>query len=252
MVRRTIVTTSWDDGDQADLKLAEMLRSRKISGTFYVPTRPYGARPALSHQDLRNLSAEGFEIGGHGVTHKLLWGLSENELADEINPCKPYLEDILGKEVRMFCYPCGRYDANVIRALRRAGFQGARTVRMLSTRLEFNPFEMPTTVQIMPHAKAGYMRNVLRARKMEGVQVFLGNLSSLDNWLELSKRLFDSALETGGMWHMYGHSHEIEKLGLWNELGEILDYVGNRKQVTYIPNGDLISLLAASPAGSQS
>jgi len=84
------------------------------------------------------------------------------------------------------------------------------------------------------------------------VQVFLGNIASLDNWLELSKRLFDSALETGGMWHMYGHSHEIEQLGLWHELEEILDYVGNREQVTYIPNGDLISLLAASPAGSQS
>ncbi len=252
MERRTIVTTSWDDGDQADLKLAEMLRSRKIAGTFYVPTHPYGGRPALSHQDLKNLSAEGFEIGGHGVTHKLLWGLSEKELVEEINPCKPFLEDILGKEVRMFCYPCGRYDANVIRALKRAGYQGARTVRMLSTRLMFDPFEMPTTVQIMPHAKSSYIRNVLRARKMEGVQVFLGNIANLDNWLELSKRLFDSALETGGMWHMYGHSHEIEQLGLWHELEEILDYVGNREQVTYIPNGDLISLLAASPAGSQS
>jgi peptidoglycan-N-acetylglucosamine deacetylase len=238
-----IVTTSWDDGDRADLKLAEMLKSRGISGTFYVPNTPYGGRPALSHADLRNLSAEGFEIGAHSVSHKLLWGLSAEELASEVAPCKPFLEDILGREVQMFCYPCGRYDANVIRALKQAGYRGARTVRMLSTRLRFDPFEMPTTVQLMPHAKAGYVRNVLRARKIEGVQVFLGNLAKLDNWLELSKALFDTVMENGGMWHMYGHSHEIEKLGLWDELGEILDYVGNRSGVRYLPNRELIPLL---------
>jgi len=240
-----IVTTSWDDGDCSDLKLAEMLRSRGIAGTFYVPTQPYGGRPALSHANLRSLSSEGFEIGAHGVTHKLLWRLPAEELAAEINPCKPTLEDILGKEVRMFCYPCGRYDSNVIRALKQAGYRGARTVRMLSTRLEFNSFEMPTTVQIMPHPKAAYVRNVLRARKMEGLQVFLGNLSSLGNWIELSKRLFDYVLQNGGMWHMYGHSHEIEKMGLWNDLGEILGYVGKRRGVQYVPNGELNRLMVA-------
>lgn len=242
MDKMRIVTTSWDDGDRVDLRLAEILRSRGIAGTFYVPTNPYGARPALSHSDLRNLSAEGFEIGAHGVTHKLLWGLSAEELAEEVNPCKPILEDILGREVRMFCYPCGRYDANVIRALKQAGYWGARTVRMLSTRLEFSPFEMPTSVQVMPHPKLGYIRNVLRAQKMEGVQVFLGHMASLGDWLKLSKELFASVLENGGVWHLYGHSREIEKLGLWDELSELLDYVGKRPDVMYVPNCELIRL----------
>jgi peptidoglycan-N-acetylglucosamine deacetylase len=248
MEKRTLVTTSWDDGDRADLRLAKMLAACKVAGTFYVPVRAYGGRPSLTPADLKNLSAENFEIGAHSVNHKLLWGLSPKELADEIDPCKPFLEDILGKQVRMFCYPCGRYDANVIRAVQKAGYQGARTVRMLSTRLEFNRYEMPTTVQIMPHAKSGYIRNVLRARKIEGVQVFLGNMTRLGNWLELSKSLFDSVLENGGIWHLYGHSHEIDKLGLWQGLEEILNYVGNRKGVTYVPNGDLIPLLF--PEGS--
>lgn len=237
-----IVTTSWDDGDRADLRLANILRSRGIAGTFYIPTSPYGARPALTHADLRNLSGEGFEIGAHGVTHKLLWGLSAEKLAEEVNPCKPFLEDIIGREVRMFCYPCGRYDANVIRALRNAGYWGARTLRMLSTRLEFSPFEMPTSVQIIPHPRVAYIRNVLRARKMEGVRVLLGHMPSLDNWLKLSKELFDSVLQNGGVWHLYGHSHEIDKLGLWNGLAELLDYVGKRPEVTYVPNCELIRL----------
>jgi peptidoglycan/xylan/chitin deacetylase (PgdA/CDA1 family) len=244
MERPKIVTTSWDDGDRADLRVAEMLRSREIKGTFYVPNTPYGARPALSHADLRALSSEGFEIGAHSVSHKLLWGLSAEELAREVSPCKPTLEDILGTEVRMFCYPCGRYDSNVIRTLKEAGYWGARTVRMLATRLEFNPFEMPTTVQIIPQPKSSYLKNVARARKIEGLQVFLTNMKRLDNWLELGKGLFDSVLQNGGMWHLYGHSHEIEKLGLWRELGEMLDYVSKREGVMYVPNSELIPLLS--------
>jgi len=248
MKRPSIVTTSWDDGDRADLRLAEILRSREVAGTFYVPTAAYGPRPVLSHADLRALSSEGFEIGAHGVTHKLLWGLSAKELAEEVNPCKPALEDIVGREVKMFCYPCGRYDSNVIRALKQAGYWGARTVRMLSTRLEFNPFEMPTTVQIMPNPTSSYIKNVVRARKMHSLQVCLTNMTRLGNWLELGKRLFDDVLENGGVWHLYGHSHEIEKLGLWKDLEEILDYVGKRKGVTYVPNRELIRLLL--PDGS--
>jgi len=248
MEKRSIVTTSWDDGDRADLRVAEMLRSREVAGTFYVPTAPYGSRPALTHADLRALSSEGFEIGAHGVTHKLLWGLSAKELAEEISPCKPALEDILGREVRMFCYPCGRYDSNVIQALKQAGYWGARTVRMLSTRLEFNPFEMPTTVQVIPNPTSSYIKNVVRARKMDSLQVCLTNMTKLGNWLELGKRLFDDVLENGGVWHLYGHSHEIEKLGLWKDLEEILDYVGKRKEVMYVPNSELIRLLL--PHGS--
>ena len=242
MERRRIVTTSWDDGDRADLRLAEMLRSREIKGTFYVPNTPYGDRPALSRADLRTLSSEGFEIGAHSVSHKLLWGLSAEELAEEVSPCKPMLEDILGTEVRMFCYPCGRYDSNVIRALEAAGYWGARTVRMLATRLQFDPFEMPTTVQIIPHSRYNYIKNVARARKLEGLQVYLAQRKRLDNWLELGKKLFDSVLENGGIWHLYGHSREIEEMGLWNELEEILDYVSNQKGVMYVPNCELIRL----------
>lgn len=245
MEQPRIVTTSWDDGDRADLRLAEMLRSRGIAGTFYVPTKPYGTRPALTHADLRALSSEGFEIGAHGVTHKLLWGLSEQELTEEIGPCKPALEDIVGKEVRMFCYPCGRYDANAVRSLKNAGYSGARTVRMLATGFEFNPFEIPTTVQIIPQPRTSYFKNIARSRKLDSFRTGLVNLTRLGNWLELGKKLFDSVLEKGGIWHLYGHSHEIEKLDLWEDLGRILDYVGKREGVKYVPNCDLIALQVA-------
>ena len=245
MGQQVIVTTSWDDGDRADLKLAEDLRSRGIGGTFYIPITPYRGRQALDHANLRFLSSTGFEIGAHGFSHRLLRGLAAEELAREVDPCKPTLEDIVGAEVRMFCYPCGRYDSNVVRALKQAGYCGARTVRMLATRLKFNPFEMPTTLQIFPHPRSTYLRNVVRASKVEGLQVYLAQRKSLGNWVELGKRLFDSVLQNGGIWHLYGHSWEIEERGLWEDLGKILDYVCKRKDVIYVSNGELLRFLSA-------
>lgn len=87
----------------------------------------------------------------------------------------------------MFCYPRGRCDGNVVRALHEAGYRGARTVRMLTTMHTFDPFEMPTTLQAFPHARFTYLKNVARARSFEGVQTFLVHLRRVRSWLELGK-----------------------------------------------------------------
>lgn len=242
---RAVVTTSWDDGERYDLRLAELLRSRNIAATFYVPVMPYLGRPSLSHNDLRGLSDEGFEIGAHGFSHKHLWKLSAEELESEVTPCKPFLEDVLGAEVSMFCYPRGRYDSNAIRALEKAGYRGGRTVQMLATEIDFQPFEMPTTIQVAPTPRSSYMKNFARSHKIRRLPTLLSNMQVLGDWFELGKALFDSVLECGGIWHLYGHSQEIEQLGLWEKLEEILDYVCHRENVIYLTNGSLIRDLSS-------
>jgi peptidoglycan-N-acetylglucosamine deacetylase len=238
MEAQKIVTTSWDDGDHGDLKVAELLQSRGVAGTFYVPIN-YRTRP-LDCSQLRSLASAGFEVGAHGFSHKLLCGLPPADLIEEINPCRPILEDITGREVRMFSYPGGRYDAAVMRAVREAGYWGARTVRMLATRPIFNPFEMPTTLQIFPHPLLTYLKHVARERTLESLQTCLVQMSRLGSWLELAKRLFDEVLQRGGIWHLCGHSWEVERLGLWKDLCEILDYVSRRDGVSYLQNCALL------------
>jgi peptidoglycan/xylan/chitin deacetylase (PgdA/CDA1 family) len=233
-----VVTTSWDDGDCADLKLAELLQSSGVSGTFYIPIN-YRERP-LDHAQLKGLASEGFEIGAHGLSHKSLSRLSPVDLAHEISPCKPILEDIIGREVRMFCYPRGHYDARVVSAVKEAGYWGARTVRMLAIRPAFDSFEMPTTLQLYPHSSFTYLKNATSAWRLEGLKTCMLQMPRLGSWLELGKRLFDAVLENGGIWHLYGHSWEVERLGLWENLREILDYVGGRDGVSYVPNCRLV------------
>lgn len=240
------VTTSWDDGDCTDLKLAEFLQSKGIHGTFYVPIH-YRKRP-LDHAELRTLASEGFEIGAHGWSHKHLRHLRREELRQEVGPCKEVLEDILGRPVEMFCYPRGRYDTNTVRAVQGAGYKGARTVRMLATWPTFDPFKMPTTLQAFPHAPFTYLKNVARARSLESLQSCFVQMPRLGSWVELGKRLFDQVLRDGGVWHLYGHSWEIEKLGLWDGLRELLDYVARRDAVRYVPNCALLQPRSVVPA----
>lgn len=232
------MTTSWDDGARADLRLAELLRSKGVGGTFYIPVKY--RESVLDHSELRELSSEGFEIGAHGFSHKILCNLSQQELVREVSPCKPILEDILGREVRMFCYPFGRFDAKVVRTVQQCGFKGARAVRMLAILPNFDAFEMPTTLQIFRHSPLTYLKNVARSGNIESWQRYLVQMPWLGNWLELGKRLFDEVLESGGVWHLYGHSWELEQHGLWDDLQEILDYVGGREGVQYVSNFELL------------
>jgi peptidoglycan-N-acetylglucosamine deacetylase len=245
-----IVTTSWDDGDCADLRIAEMLDARGLAGTFYIPITlpagPFKERPALNREQVRRISDAGFEIGAHSVSHVSLRGLRAAELAKEVSGCKPMLEQIAGRPVRMFCYPWGRYDARVIEALREAGYSGGRTVQMLATGLEFDPFEMPTTVQGFSHPQSNYFKNALKARKIAGLQICLTNRKKLSNWVELSKALFDSVMENGGVWHLYGHSWEVDHCDLWDDLQRVLDYVSRRPGVTYASNAELLEFLPGS------
>jgi peptidoglycan-N-acetylglucosamine deacetylase len=233
-----IVTTSWDDGDRMDLKLVDILCQRAICGTFYIPLK-YRER-SLNDSDVRRLASEGFEIGAHGCCHKPLVGLPLSELTQEVRPCKQVLEDIIGSEVSMFCYAQGRYDANVVRSLREAGYRGARTVRMLGTRPIFDPFEMPVTLQAFPHPPVTYLKNAARAGSLESMRSCLTQIPRLGNWVALGKALFDEVLANGGVWHLFGHSWEIDRLGLWHDLRSILDYVAGRENVAYLPNGAVL------------
>lgn len=242
-----IVTTSWDDGDRADINIAAMLRARSLRGTFYVPVRSEVTTSSLTPSELVTLVDEGFEIGAHTVSHLRLPGLTEEQIRYEVASCKDTIEQTIAKPVSMFCYPGGRLNRNVTREVQLSGYEGARTTRMLSTNLDFLPFEMPTTLQAYPHREGAYLRNSLRPPNMRRLLSYLTLLDRCGDWVELGHKLFDLVLENGGMWHLYGHSWEIESLGLWNQLGRMLDYVKDRDGVLYLTNGELTQLLRNQP-----
>jgi peptidoglycan/xylan/chitin deacetylase (PgdA/CDA1 family) len=229
--------------------LAEELSSRQIPATFYVPITGEAGKPVLTMLELRGLPRQGFEIGAHTLTHQILPELHDGELEREIRVSKHMLEQWLGCRVQMFCYPRGRYNNKVIKQVKASGFDGARTTRMLSHAARFSPFEMPTSLQAYPHPHLGYLRHLGKRHDLTGIAHYLGKYSRCKTWVEVGKRLFDDALLRGGVWHLYGHSWEIEELALWNQLQEMLDYVKGRPGVVYATNSGALKLVCEQVSG---
>lgn len=237
---KAFVTTSWDDDDRSNLKLAEMLNTHRISGTFYVPSGKLGTGSHLSATDLRNLAAAGFEIGAHTVSHAILPSLGHQEMVWEVTACKKVLQQALSAEVAMFCYPKGRFNLEVMKAVRGAGYRGARGTQMFSLATSVEPFAIPVTLQAYPHGRSKYLRNLLRRGAVAALLKAIPDLTRRRDWVHLGKRMFDRVLRDGGIWHLYGHSWEIEKLSLWPQLNEMLEYVSQRPEVRYITNGQIL------------
>src|SRR4029077_8312115 len=94
-----IVTTSWDDGDVRDLRIAELLGSQGMRGTFYTPIEAFNGNPSLSKDHLRSLTKAGFEIGGHTIAHEILSQVPPEKTDYIVSTCKAALEDTTGQRV---------------------------------------------------------------------------------------------------------------------------------------------------------
>ena len=234
---RTIVTTSWDDGDPLDLKLADLLAEHGVAGTFYVSPRNR-ERPAMGPGEVRQLG-EGFEVGAHTLTHPDLRVLTPDEAEREISAGKRELEDVVGRPVEMFCYPRGRHNAAVRGRVIESGFIGARTTRVCALGPPRDPWLMPTTVCARPRRPLTALRRCLRACDGVGLRQLI-RLGARRPWPELACRFFEEVRRRGGVWHLWGHSWEIEQAGLWGPLREVLRHVAGRPDVLYLTNADVI------------
>lgn len=218
---RLLVTTSWDDGYPADLRVAELLAKYGVAGTFYIPTRNSEGYAVVNESEVRQLAAA-FEVGGHSVDHVVLTELSPPEVARQVGENKRWLEDVTGRAVPGFAYVRGRYNGVVKQAVKQAGFAYARTVENLHGRLTGDPHEMPTTVQLYPHDRLIYVRNFVRHPRVFARGRLLRVALSPTGLPDRIDRLIDACRTGGGYFHLWGHSWEVEKYDLWGTLEAVL------------------------------
>lgn len=108
------------------------------------PTQPPGVPrlPLLSWDSLRDLAAEGFEIGAHTLTHPRLPDLPPAEAERELAAGRFALEDRLGREASTLAYPYGSVDGPT-RAAVAAHYRAACGVRLGTARPSSDRFELP-------------------------------------------------------------------------------------------------------------
>jgi len=118
------VCITFDDGSETDLiAAAPVLREFGFGATFYLTAGFLGMPGYLDAEQVRDLQAQGFEIGCHSMTHPYLSDLSEPELKREIVDAKHRIEEIVRGTVDHFSCPGGRYNQPALAVARRAGFR---------------------------------------------------------------------------------------------------------------------------------
>ena len=135
--RRTFCVT-FDDGYACVGEFAApVLRSLQFPATVFVVPRGVGKTnawdaetghavlPLMGWDALDKLRAEGWEIGGHTLTHPHLDALEDDTALHDIAEGKREIEARIGQTIQTFCYPYGHFNRRTPGLARQAGFIGA-------------------------------------------------------------------------------------------------------------------------------
>jgi peptidoglycan/xylan/chitin deacetylase (PgdA/CDA1 family) len=227
---KRIVTTSWDDGHLMDEKLASLLMKYGIKGTFYFSkcfVEKYGIDDLVKRLD------KNFEIGAHTVTHRNLLNVTIQQAVTEIKESKKWLEELLHHRVDMFCYPYGKYNEQIIELVKKANFIGVRSLKF-DIMIPKNPY----VFGVGCHASNGSP-----LMRLKSSLKFTKSLKSIIDWKVNAIKTFDYVLKNGGVWHLWGHSWEIEQKDEWEKLEDVLRHVSGKENVYYLENGQVIRLM---------
>lgn len=223
---RAAMTTSWDDGHPLDFRVAELLSRYELDGTFYIPRR--SQRPTMTETQVRELSHQ-FEIGAHTMDHLILTHLNDADARRQIADSKTWVEQVTGQPCLMFCPPTGRYALAHLDEARKQKYVGWRTVEFMSCacpRVVDGLCVMPTTLQAHPHRAVRYVRNFVKRGALGNFWNWIvrGHCHSGD-WPRLATAMLEHVRQTGGVFHLWGHSWELEEAGQWQRLETVLGWM---------------------------
>ena len=246
MSKKLFIRTSWDDGNPLDKKLVKLLMKYKIEATFYVPLQNK-KNQVLEESEIKEISRN-FEIGGHTYNHSILTELSDEEIEFELSKSKESLEKITGKEIISFCYPKGQYNKKIMKKVEQTGYKGGRTAEIFRINFD-NPYELNTTVQAVDRILASKGKGFLKTSNLGLAKKLLSGGNLFKNWNLIAKKTLDYVLENGGVWHLWGHSWEIERNNDWEKLEDLLQLVhekGRTNNASFVTNGEIFTKISVN------
>jgi peptidoglycan/xylan/chitin deacetylase (PgdA/CDA1 family) len=110
----------------------------RLQQEWNMPRVPHPDCHPMNWDQLREMQAAGMEIGSHGVHHRMLAKLPQDELVREIAESKVSLDGHLGRPAEVISYPVGGFDAydeRVMTIAREAGYRAACTYVVGTNRL---------------------------------------------------------------------------------------------------------------------
>jgi len=228
-----ILTTSWDDGHPLDIKLLELIEKYNLKATFYIPlSNP--ENPVMGTNLIKEISACQ-EIGGHTLHHSYLNQLNYKLAEFEITQSKVLLEEIIGREITAFCFPGGKYSNRDILLIKKAGYLFGRTTKLLTfSKPDYSI--MDTSIQIQNHSSITLFNHSIKHLNIQPILTNSFFLPFNRNFLKLAEHNLSKYIDSNSVFHIWGHSWEIEQFCLWKQLEELFQFISACDNVTYMNN----------------
>lgn len=117
------VRISFDDGNASDVEIGlPALVERGLDAQFFLLAGRLDQPGSVSSDGIRELRARGMTIGSHGMRHRSWRGLTAQEQVEEFVTARDRLAEVAGTPVTLAACPLGRYDRQVLSALRGHGY----------------------------------------------------------------------------------------------------------------------------------
>lgn len=218
---RKALTFSYDDGQIYDRKLAEILRSHGMKGTFHLNSAtldPHkGNDVFVGVEELKEVYA-GHEIACHGLQHRNPTTLTRQQLVLEIQEDRKALEQMTGGLVQGMSYAFGIYSNEVIEVAKSLGIKYSRTVN--DNRGFFPP------VDFMQWHPTCHHNNQLK----ELGEQFL----NIVDFYELP------------VMYVWGHSFEFHRQDNWNVIEDFVKQMEGKDDIWYATNMEIYTYINAT------
>lgn len=122
------VVITFDDGYLDNYTNAfPILKRYGFTASVFMVSGYIGGEGFMSWPQLKELSANGWEIEGHTVNHPYLTQMDRTIIFNELRDSKETLEKGLGKPVKYFAYPYGDLNTDITKAVKDTGYLMAFT-----------------------------------------------------------------------------------------------------------------------------
>jgi peptidoglycan/xylan/chitin deacetylase (PgdA/CDA1 family) len=139
------VVLTFDDGYQSLLTNATpVLKSFNLFATLFLMTGAIGEKsytifnsqnssfpendPPLNWSQLKDMTNACWNIEAHSRNHYIHNIISQDLLEKEMRGSKEDIEYHIHKKVEFYCYPCGSYNTNCLKLLKKLGYKAAFSV----------------------------------------------------------------------------------------------------------------------------
>jgi peptidoglycan/xylan/chitin deacetylase (PgdA/CDA1 family) len=135
------VLLTFDDGYLDNYEQAmPILKLHGFPATIFISPGTIGQEGKLNWEQVKEMHEAGWDIQPHGMTHPHLPELTAAQQKEEIMQSRRQIEQQLGTNADIFCYPYGEFNKQTLKILKDEGFRYAFTIRQGRTTSTQEPF----------------------------------------------------------------------------------------------------------------